>query len=107
MNAAAKPALSSSGLPALLGNGLRSPVTHTFATTLLIVTFGLLSGIQLARGLGPQGRGEVAAALLWPGLLIYLGSLGLFQAVVVFAANTEDRDRISQVLSTAIGSAWD
>lgn len=101
MNASAKPALSSSGLPAVLGDGLRSPVTHTFATTLLIVAFGLLSGIQLARGLGPQGRGEVAAALLWPGLLIYLGSLGLSQAVVVFAANTADRDRVSQVLSTA------
>ena len=100
MNAPPKQANSSTSLAVNFGAGLRSPVTHTFATTLLIVAFGVISGVQLARVLGPQGRGEIAAALLWPGLLVYLAGLGLSQAVAVFAAG-ESKERISIVFSTA------
>ena len=68
---------------------------------MLIVGLGLLSGIQLSRALGPNGRGSVAATLLWPGLLVYLGAIGLSQAVVVFCASAADRRRVSAVFSTA------
>ena len=79
----------------------RSPLVQTFATTFAIIILGLISGIQIARALGPHGRGQVAAALLWPGLLVYFASLGLAQAVVVFAATASEREEISTVFSTA------
>jgi O-antigen/teichoic acid export membrane protein len=52
---------------------------------------GLLNSILLSRGLGPAGRGEVAAAMLWPTLLVYLSSLGLIVAIVYFAARPESQ----------------
>ena len=79
----------------------RSPVAQTFATTVAIIVLGLISGIQIARALGPNGRGEVAAALLWPGLLVYIASIGLAQAVVVFAARASNEKDVSTVFSTA------
>jgi O-antigen/teichoic acid export membrane protein len=85
-----------------LRSGILSPVTQTFATTIAIIALGLLSGIELARALGPDGRGQVAAALLWPGLLIYLGAIGLTQAIVIFSAADDDRDSVSAVFSTAV-----
>jgi O-antigen/teichoic acid export membrane protein len=97
---AAKPAVSAFRTESWLSRVMRSPVAQTFATTTLIVACGLIAGIQLARVLKPEGRGEVAAALLWPALLIYLGSLGLPQGLVVFTAS-EERDRHSKLLSTA------
>jgi O-antigen/teichoic acid export membrane protein len=81
--------------------GFFLPLTQTFATTLIIVVLGLLSGIELARALGPFGRGQVAGALLWPGLLICLGAIGLGQAVVVFTAAQSDQEVNSTIFSTA------
>lgn len=97
---AAKPAVSAFRTENWFGRVMRSPVAQTFATTAFIVICGLIAGIQLARVLKPEGRGEVAAALLWPALLIYLGSLGLPQGLVVFTAS-EKPDRHSSLLSTA------
>jgi O-antigen/teichoic acid export membrane protein len=81
--------------------GVLLPLTQTFATTLVIVVLGLLSGIELARALGPLGRGQVAGALLWPGLLTYLGAIGLGQAVVVFTAAQNNQEVNSTIFSTA------
>ncbi len=40
----------------------------------------------LARTLGPEGRGELAAVILWPTLLAFLGDLGMAEASTFFAA---------------------
>ncbi len=45
-----------------------------------------LGGLVIARGLGPSGRGVVAGASAWAGLLGLLVSLGLVQAVTYYAA---------------------
>lgn len=94
--------LSAHEVASRLRSGILSPVTQTFATTIAIIALGLLSGIELARALGPDGRGQVAAALLWPGLLIYLGAIGLTQSIVIFSAADDDRDYNSTVFSTAV-----
>lgn len=41
---------------------------------------GFVSGILVARWLGPAGRGQLAAAMLWPGVIGILISLGLQHA---------------------------
>lgn len=58
----------------------------------------MANSILLARFLGPAGRGEVAAAMLWPGMLIYLGTCGVLPAGVFFAA--ERSVRLSEVFAT-------
>ena len=54
--------------------------------SLLIQALNVLTGILLARELGPTGRGELAAAILWPSLLASIGSLGVTEATTVFTA---------------------
>jgi O-antigen/teichoic acid export membrane protein len=51
----------------------------------------LVNSILLSRWLGPAGRGEVAAAMLWPMLLVYLSSMGLIPAILYFAALPESK----------------
>ena len=50
--------------------------------SMLIIAFGLLGSILISRILGPSQRGEIAAIILWPALLLYLGSFGTYQAVI-------------------------
>ncbi len=57
----------------------------------LFTSFGIqglniVSGIITARLLGPAGKGELTAVLLWPGVLAAVGGLGLIEAVVYFTA---------------------
>src|SRR5437899_2792632 len=53
----------------------------------------VVSGIVIARSLGPAGRGELAAVLLWPALLAYLSGLGCADAITYLAARRPDRAR--------------
>jgi len=56
-----------------------------YASTMLgqgfILGIGILSGILSARMLGPTGRGEFAAIILWPTAIVCLLSLGINQAI--------------------------
>lgn len=58
------------------------------ATTANVLLLGLnvVNGALLARWLGPTGRGELAAVMLLPALLIVVGSLGLGTATVYFSS---------------------
>jgi O-antigen/teichoic acid export membrane protein len=61
-----------------------SLVPHAFITTgglLAIQTLGLISGVILARALGPSDRGILAAAVLWPSIVVSLISFSLHEAI--------------------------
>jgi O-antigen/teichoic acid export membrane protein len=49
---------------------------------MVLTSLGFLSGILVARWLGPAGRGQLAAAMLWPGVIGIFISLGLQHAFV-------------------------
>ena len=68
------------------GETWRFLVGHTLVANAATTLLGLANAIVISRSLGPQGRGELAATLLWPGLLIYLSSMGLIVAAVYFSA---------------------
>src|SRR5215472_12860634 len=53
----------------------------------------VVSGVVIARSLGPAGRGELAAVLLWPALLAYLSGLGGADAITYLASRQPDRAR--------------
>src|SRR4051812_1382297 len=87
-----------------MANGAKSSfarsTVETLVTTAGIMGCGLLNSVFLSRVLGPSGRGEVAAALLWPTLLVYFGSVGLMPAILF---HTGAKDAKGGAL---LGTAW-
>jgi O-antigen/teichoic acid export membrane protein len=65
---------------------LRSLIFRTLIANCGINALGLANSILLSHWLGPVGRGEIAAAMLWPMLLAYLASLGIISSTSYFAA---------------------
>lgn len=58
----------------------------SFAGTGLIQALNLVSGVLAARLLLPEGRGELAAVLLWPSIIAAVGCLSIDQAITYSAA---------------------
>src|SRR5271166_3524211 len=63
----------------------------TLLTTGVLQIANLASGMLSAHFLAPTGRGELAAAQLWPTTLAYLMLLGLSDAALYFSANRRER----------------
>jgi O-antigen/teichoic acid export membrane protein len=85
------------GTAAAAGN--RRPLSLSFATSGGIQALNVVTGVLLARALGPAGRGELAAAMLWPGLFAVVGGLGVGEAITYHAA------RATSAPGTLVGSA--
>jgi O-antigen/teichoic acid export membrane protein len=77
-------------------------VWQTFSTNLAIQVCNVVTGVLTARILHPEGRGELAAIILWPSILASLGILGTNWALTREAAAHPEKDadlaRISVVL---------
>jgi O-antigen/teichoic acid export membrane protein len=84
---------------------LRSMVWRTLITNCGINVLGLANSVLLSRWLGPVGRGEIAAAMLWPGLLIYLGSMGLIVSTTYFSSLPDAQPKIVFSNATVLGLA--
>jgi len=65
----------------MTSGGVRD-VSISFATTLYIQIINIATGLIAARLLLPEGRGELAALMLWPGLVAELGCLALSDALL-------------------------
>ncbi len=79
-----------------------SPLFAITASTGAVVAIGAVAGVGAARLLGPSGRGDLAGAFVWAGLLTSIVGLGFDQSVV-FVANTPRHKR--RVLTTALAAA--
>ena len=73
---------------------MRRMILRTLITNSGVNVLGLVNSVLLARWLGPEGRGALAAAFLWPGLLIYLSSMGLIVATMYFSSLPNSRPAI-------------
>jgi O-antigen/teichoic acid export membrane protein len=62
-------------------SGLRDYANNAWIE-MVLTALGFASGVLVARWLGPTGRGQLAAAMLWPGVIGILISLGLQHAFV-------------------------
>src|SRR5438105_3237267 len=70
----------------LFSSSLVGSLLVTFAVNACLALLGLVTGGLLARLLGPQGRGELAAIQTWPTNIASLAMLGLAEATVYFSA---------------------
>jgi O-antigen/teichoic acid export membrane protein len=59
-------------------------LTTTAAAQACSVALGVVTGVLAARLLGPEGRGYLAALVLWPMTIVFLVSMGINQAIVYF-----------------------
>ncbi|MDD3563569.1 MAG: polysaccharide biosynthesis C-terminal domain-containing protein [Candidatus Cloacimonetes bacterium] len=64
--------------------GYSKNIGHNFITQILKIIFGVLTGVLVARSLGPSGQGYVAYILLIFNLLGGFGHFGLSSAVMYF-----------------------
>jgi O-antigen/teichoic acid export membrane protein len=70
---------------------LRPLIFKTLVTNVGIAALALVNSILLSRWLGPAGRGEVAAAMLWATLMVYISSLGVISSCLYFSALPDSR----------------
>lgn len=78
--------------------GLRA-YAGTFATCVLIQGLTVVQGIIIARLLGPVGRGEYAAVILWPSVF---GAIGIFGTNIALARAAARTTRHDGVIRTSI-----
>jgi O-antigen/teichoic acid export membrane protein len=64
-------------------------LSSTFITGLLSLIAGLFTNVLVARFLGTVGRGELAAAMLWPTTLAALGTLGLTESITFYTGKSD------------------
>lgn len=79
-------------------------VLWTVVTNIALSCFGVITGVLVARLLGPEGRGELAAIQVWPSFIVSLGTLGLSEAVVYFSAR--DQQNIGRYAASAATVAF-
>lgn len=79
---------------------LTGSLSLTALTNVTVLVLNLGSGVVQARALGPEGRGELTIAMLWPSLIAGIGGLGLYEAVAYHTAT--EGSRRSRVLATAL-----
>jgi len=74
----------------------------TFATSLFIQGCTVLQGVLLARMLGPAGRGDLAAVILWPNIFAGIGILGVDMVIARLAGQGQ---AVEGLVRTAIRAA--
>ena len=62
-------------------SGLLLSIRQVLSTSILVFLLSVGTGVIMARGLGPTGRGELSAMMLWPALGAGLFTLGLRPAL--------------------------
>lgn len=72
--------------PRVRRSSAASALSASLLTSGAVQALNVLTGILLARALGPHGRGELTAVVLWPVLLATVGSLGVSEAATYYAA---------------------
>lgn len=77
-------------------------VRSVMSGSLLIQALSMISGVELARGLGLTGRGELAAAILWPTIIGAIAVLGLEEAVTYHVASARERKDVGRVLGSGL-----
>jgi O-antigen/teichoic acid export membrane protein len=80
-------------------------VSISFFTTGVVQVVNIATGLLAAWWLLPEGRGELAAIILWPGLIAEMGNLGVYDALLYRAATRNATPRELFAASIALVGA--
>jgi O-antigen/teichoic acid export membrane protein len=75
---------------------------NVMSGSLLLQALAMISGIELARGLGLTGRGDLAAAMLWPMMIGGIGVLGLEESLTFHVASARTRNDVGRLLGSGL-----
>src|SRR5262245_25191303 len=75
----------------------------TVSANFLLTALGIVTGILVARLLGPGGRGELAAITLWPNTLLTMGGLGIPSTIAYFVARQPQQ--VAKIYTNALALA--
>jgi O-antigen/teichoic acid export membrane protein len=78
----------------------------TVAFNVAMAGLGLVSGVVLARTLGPGGRGDLAAAIQWAGITLALSDMGLGFAIAHRAGAAPGQRGELWWFSLVVATAW-
>ncbi|NJN87612.1 MAG: hypothetical protein HC881_16500 [Leptolyngbyaceae cyanobacterium SL_7_1] len=91
----------------LSGRGGIAATIQTFIVKVLIIAINMGTGVITARFLGPAGRGELTAMLVWPQLLAFTLTLGLPKSIIYnFKKHPEEKPRLfsaALIMSAGLG----
>jgi O-antigen/teichoic acid export membrane protein len=90
-------------IPQRLRSLTGGPIGASLVASTGIQALSVFTGILLARTLGPEGRGELAAVILWPTILSAVGSLSVGQATSYHTAR--GAVPVGTITGTALGLA--
>jgi O-antigen/teichoic acid export membrane protein len=82
------------------GNSATTAAVQTLLTRLLIIVINIVTSVVTARCLGPEGRGEQAAIVLWSQFFAYILTLGIPTALIYQIKKLPDKR--SEVFSAAL-----
>ena len=71
-----QPSQGSRWKPWFIGQGTRHRVARTAVTSLVAVLTSTVTGIVIARDLGPTGRGNFASVMAWLGIALVISEVG-------------------------------
>jgi O-antigen/teichoic acid export membrane protein len=81
---------ASSLLAVFQGKGLINETIKTMAFSMAIIFINMATGMITARMLGPEGRGILAAVILWPQFLSFATTFGLHSALLFHVKKTPE-----------------
>jgi O-antigen/teichoic acid export membrane protein len=65
-------------------------IKNNIRGSLILQVLNMVSGVELARGLGVTNRGALAAAMLWPTVIGTIGALGLEESMTYHVAREHE-----------------
>lgn len=68
-------------------NNFKKKVTSVLFARLITTIAGLLTSVIIARTLGPEKNGEIAALMVYPSIFLSFGTLGIRQSTTYFIGN--------------------
>lgn len=80
---------------------LLKDIASVFVTNIFVLSISLISAVIVARALGAEGRGLLAAALIYPQLLIAITEGGMRQSAVFFLGQKKAPE--NQILGALVG----
>jgi O-antigen/teichoic acid export membrane protein len=80
-------------------------IARTSAANLAIISLGAISGVIVARALGPHARGVYAIATVAPTFIGIVGTLGVEEAIVYIAGRTNDQREVSRMIWSSLALA--
>jgi len=86
--------------------GTTAVVAQTTLTRVMLLGINFATGVVIARLLGPAGRGQLSALVLWPPLIASLFTFGMPNALLYYVRTNQERRTALFTVAMALTAAF-